>query len=70
MIMMPEYYQKHFKSQLSLADYIFIKILITLLQSIKKVSLEALATVLPIPIRFAHLKKESTEIFVITKPVN
>jgi Transposase DDE domain len=57
MIMMPEFYQKHFKSQLSLADYIFVKILIILLQSIKKVSLETLATVLPIPITFESRRK-------------
>ncbi|BAZ71181.1 transposase (plasmid) [Fischerella sp. NIES-4106] len=56
-IMMPEFYQKHFKSQLSLADYLFVKILITLLQSIKKVSLETLATVLPIPITFESRRK-------------
>jgi Transposase DDE domain len=57
MIMLPEFYQKHFKSQLSFADYIFLKILITLLQSIKKVRLEALATVLPIPITFESRRK-------------
>jgi Transposase DDE domain len=57
MIMLPEFYQKHLKSQLSFADYIFLKILITLLQSIKKVRLEALATVLPIPITFESRRK-------------
>ncbi len=41
MIILPELYQKHLKSQLSLADYIFLKILIALLQSIKKVNLAA-----------------------------
>ncbi|BAZ37624.1 transposase [Calothrix sp. NIES-4101] len=55
--MLPELYQKHLKSQLSLADYIFLKILIALLQSIKKVSLETLATVLPIPITFESRRK-------------
>jgi hypothetical protein len=55
--MLPELYQKHLKSQLSLADYIFLKILIALLQSIKKVSLETLATVLPIPIIFESRRK-------------
>ncbi|BAZ41582.1 transposase [Calothrix sp. NIES-4101] len=58
MIMLPELYQKHLKSQLSLADYIFLKILIALLQSIKKVSLETLATVLPIPITFESRRKK------------
>jgi len=46
MIMLSELYQSHLKSQLSLAEYLFLKILINLLQSIKKVSLEALATAL------------------------
>lgn len=57
MIMLPEFYQKHLKSQLSFADYILLKVLITLLQSIKKVRLEALATVLPIPITFESRRK-------------
>jgi hypothetical protein len=97
MIMLPELYQKHLKSQLStalrknervfltqrdapgsaevrrvffrgfvtnlcnvvlsLADYIFLKILIAGVQSIKKVSLETLATVLPIPITFESRRK-------------
>ncbi|NJM22696.1 MAG: IS4 family transposase, partial [Richelia sp. SM1_7_0] len=38
--MMPKFYQKHLKNQLNLAEYIFLKILLNLLQSIKKVSLE------------------------------
>ncbi|NEO02138.1 MAG: IS4 family transposase, partial [Moorea sp. SIO3I7] len=44
--MLPTFYQNHLKSQLSLADYIFLKILINLLQLIKKVSLEKLANAL------------------------
>lgn len=51
MIMLPVFYQTHLKSQFNPAEYIFLKILITVLQSIKKVSLEALATALPIPIK-------------------
>jgi len=42
------FYQTRLKSQFNLAEYILLLILITLLQSIKKVSLEALATTLPI----------------------
>ncbi|BAZ68094.1 MAG: hypothetical protein KME28_04900 [Pelatocladus maniniholoensis HA4357-MV3] len=56
--MIPTFYQTHLKSQFSLADYIFLKILITLLQSIKKVKLETLATVLPIPIIFESRRKK------------
>jgi hypothetical protein len=58
MIMMPVFYQTHLKSQLGLAEYLFVKILIALLQSIKKVSLETLATALPIPILFESRRKK------------
>lgn len=58
LIMLPLFYQTHLKSQLNLAEYILLKILIILLQSIKKVRLEALATALPIPIRFASRRKK------------
>lgn len=58
MIMLPKFYQTHLKSQLSLAEYLLLKILLTLLQSIKKVSLEALATALPIPITFESRRKK------------
>jgi len=56
--MLPLFYQTHLKSQFNLAEYILLLILITLLQSIKKVSLEALATTLPIPIRFESRRRE------------
>ena len=57
LIMLLEFYQKHLKSQMSLADYIFLKILLHLLQSIKKVSLEKLASALPLPIKFESRRK-------------
>jgi hypothetical protein len=56
--MLPAFYQIHLKSQLSLAEYLLLKILIHLLQSIKKVSLETLATALPIPITFESRRKK------------
>ena len=55
--MLPEFYQNHLKSQLTLAEYIFLKILLNLLQSIKKVSLEKLANALPLPIKFESRRK-------------
>jgi hypothetical protein len=58
MIMLPEFYQTHLKSQLNQAEYLLLKILITLLQSIKKVGLETLATALPIPIIFESRRKK------------
>ncbi len=55
--MLPTFYQNHLKSQLSTAEFIFIKILIIFLQSIKKVSLEKLANALPIGIKFESRRK-------------
>ena len=58
MKMMPVFYQKHLKSQLRLEDYLMLEILINLLQSIKKVRLETLATVFPFPILFESRRKK------------
>ncbi|MHC5831888.1 MAG: IS4 family transposase, partial [Nostoc sp.] len=44
-------------SQLSIAEYLFIKILLNLLQSIKKVNLEKLANALPLAIKFESRRK-------------
>jgi hypothetical protein len=43
------FYQAHLKSQLSRAKYLFLQILIKVLQAIKNVSVEKLATALPLP---------------------
>ncbi|MFM6079326.1 MAG: IS4 family transposase, partial [Dolichospermum sp.] len=56
--MLPEFYKIHLKDKLTLAEYILLKIMIIMLQSIKKVSLEALATALPIPIKFESRKRK------------
>jgi len=56
--MLPVFYQTHLKSQLSLSEYLLLKILINVLQSIKKVSLETLATALPLPILFESRRKK------------
>jgi len=55
--MLPEFYQNHLKSQLSTAEFIFLKILLNLLQSIKKVNLEKLANALPLAIKFESRRK-------------
>lgn len=55
--MIPEFYQNHLKSQLSLAEYLFLKILLTIIQSIKNVNLERLAKALPMPIKFESRRK-------------
>ena len=49
---MPEFYQIYLKSQLEPCQYLLLTILIDLLQSIKMVKLEALASALPLPIQF------------------
>ena len=56
--MLPLFYQTHLKSQFSVAEYLLLKILINILQAIKKVSLETLATALPIPITFESRRKK------------
>lgn len=56
--MLPELYQTHFKQNLKASDYILLEILISLLQSIKQVNLEKLATSLPLPILFESRRKK------------
>ena len=58
MQMLPVFYQTHLKSQLSTAEYLFLLILINVLQVIKNVNLEKLATALPLPILFASRRKK------------
>jgi hypothetical protein len=58
MIMLPEFYETNLKRELGRAEYLLLKILIKLLQSIKTVSIEALATALPIPIFFESRRKK------------
>jgi hypothetical protein len=57
MIMIPLFYQKHLKSQLSLREYLFLQILVNILQSIKIVNLERLANGIPLPIKFESRRK-------------
>jgi hypothetical protein len=58
MKMIPVFYQAHLKSQLSRAEYLFLQILINILQAIKNVNLEKLATALPLPILFESRRKK------------
>jgi len=46
------------KSQLNRADYLLLTLLVNLLQSIKQVKLETLATALPLPITFNSRRKK------------
>ena len=56
--MLPLFYQTHLQTQLNRAEYLLLTILINLLQSIKQVKLEALATALPLPITFNSRRKK------------
>ena len=55
--MLPIFYQNHLKSQLSYSEYLSLKILLHLIQSIKKVNLEKLANALPLAIKFESRRK-------------
>jgi hypothetical protein len=56
--MLPSLYQKHLENQLLLPELLFLNLLINILQDIKEVSLEKLATVLPLPILFESRRKK------------
>ena len=51
-------YQIHLKNQLEPSELLFFNILINVLQNIKEVSLEKIATALPIPILFESRRKK------------
>ena len=59
MLIMSIFYQAQIESQLERSEYLILCILVNLLQSIKKVSLEALATALPFPILFDSRRKKN-----------
>ena len=56
--MLPKLYQLHFKKYLKTGDYLLLDILSNLLQSLKQVSLEKLASSLPLPIKFESRRKK------------
>lgn len=56
--MLPLLYQVHLESQLEPSQYLTLSILSHLLQSIKKVSLEGLATAFPLPIQFESRRRK------------
>ncbi len=51
-------YQTHLQSQLNRTEYLLLTLLVNLLQSVKQVKLEALATALPLPITFESRRKK------------
>ena len=58
MTILPQSYQSHLKSHLNRSEYLILTILINLLQSIKKVSLESLANAFPLPITFEGRRRK------------
>ena len=56
--MLPPFYQFHLKNQLEPSELLFFNLLINVLQNIKEVSLEKIATALPIPILFESRRKK------------
>jgi Transposase DDE domain len=56
--MLLPFYQKHLENQLDSSELIFLDLLINILQDIKEVNLEKIATALPIPILFESRRKK------------
>lgn len=56
--MLPQFYQTHLQGQLIPTDYLLLACLIRLLQRIKQVRLESLATALPLPILFESRRRK------------
>jgi hypothetical protein len=56
--MLPPLYQTHLENQLNSSELLFLTLMIKLLQDIKEVSLEKIATALPIPILFESRRKK------------
>ena len=65
--MLPPSYQTHLQSQLSRAEYLLLTLLVNLLQSIKQVKLETLATALPFPIIFDSRRKKIQRFLSLTQ---
>ncbi len=51
-------YQTHLENQLESSELLFLELMINVLQNIKEVSLEKIATALPIPILFESRRKK------------
>lgn len=58
LIMLPPLYQTHLENQLNSSELLFLNLMINILQNIKEVSLEKIATALPIPILFESRRKK------------
>lgn len=55
---LPLLYQTHLENQLNSSELLFLTLMINILQDIKEVSLEKIATALPIPMLFESRRKK------------
>jgi hypothetical protein len=56
--MLPVFYQTYLESELSSSEYKLLQIIIIVLQTIRKIALESLATHLPLPIKFESRRRK------------
>lgn len=56
--MLPSFYQTHLENQLSRSEFLFLTLIIHVLQQLKQVSLEKVANALPLPILFESRRKK------------
>ena len=56
--MLPTLYQTHLENQLKSSELLFFNLLINVVQVLKEVSLEKIATALPLPILFESRRKK------------
>lgn len=65
--MLPKFYQTHLRTQLSANQYIFLNLLVELLQAQKQVRLERLAANLPLPILFESRRRQLQRFLISPK---
>jgi hypothetical protein len=56
--MLPPLYQTHLENQLEASELLLLSILIKILQNIRDISIEKIATALPMPILFESRRKK------------
>ena len=56
--MIPPFYQTHLENQLTPSEFLLLNIFINVLQDIREVSIEKIATALPLPILFESRRKK------------
>jgi hypothetical protein len=67
--MLPSLYENHLENQLAPSELLFFNILINVLQNVKEVSLEKIATALPLPILFES-RREKVQRFLSAPTLN